>query len=135
MMKRRTREHKSVHQGYRDANLDSLIKSSQHPAGGRSVDVNAVSDSHVPCGNHVGLTVDYETHVAKITFVQDRMNLRPVIDGPLGESLYLRTWRGSVGIHLFYFIAAGRRSSVIHLGTRPSASSCTGFPMASPVRS
>ena len=66
----------------------------QHAAGRRSMDVDTVVRPRVAGRNHVGLAVHGKAYVADKAFVQNRVDLRPVVDAAFGQTLYLCTFGG-----------------------------------------
>jgi hypothetical protein len=63
------------------------------------VDVNAIAGTSVAGGDDVGLSLDHEPDMAEIAFVQDRVDLRFVVDTALGEPPHLGSGGGCVIVH------------------------------------
>src|SRR5690349_4069919 len=107
-MERRPRQHESIDQRYRDANVDALVERTQHPASGRSVNVDPVAYAGVPGRNDVRLSVEDKSDVADKTLVEDRVDLSFVVDAPLREPPDLGPVSGCECVHVSPAISAAR---------------------------
>ncbi len=74
MIEDRARQHQAIRQRNRHANGQPSAEPTQHAAGRRSVKINVIADARKHGGNHVGLFLDAETHVAHKSLVQNFVN-------------------------------------------------------------
>ena len=87
MMKSRTRQDKSVHEGYRHADINSRREGAQHPTGLRAVDVKLVNNTRIAGGDHDRSAFESETDVANESLVKDSINSLTLVVAALGQAL------------------------------------------------
>src|SRR5205814_8507349 len=85
VVERRAGQHQTVDQRHGDAHVDTRRERSQHAAGGRTVDVEVVTDPPVRGGDHERTVLGDEADVAHDALVEDRVEGGAVVAGPLGK--------------------------------------------------
>ena len=84
MMEGRTGQHKTIHQRYGNAQINSGPQRAQHAAGLRSVDVKLVVSARVARRYHIRLAIDGETSVADEAFIKNLIDGFAIVYTALG---------------------------------------------------
>src|SRR6266478_116429 len=86
-MKSRARQHQSIDQSHRHADIDSLPQCPQHPAGLRTVNDESISHARVAGGNYEGLSVNSKADVTDKTLVQNLVDYFSIVAAALRQAL------------------------------------------------
>ena len=86
MMKRGTRQHKTIDQSHRNADINALRESAQHAAGLLAVNVQFVFDARVASGNHKRSAINRKANMADESFVENLINKVSIEDATFGQA-------------------------------------------------
>ena len=85
-MKRRPRQHQSIHQRHRHTNRNAFTQSTQHSTCGGPMQIQSLSRAPIICGNHIRLPIHHKSHMANKRLIQDFENsfvvVRPALRQP-----------------------------------------------------
>ena len=99
MVKDRAGQHQAIGKSYRDAHRNPIACIAEHAARRGTVKINRVADAREQCGDHIGLDINGESHVAHVTFVEDLVNRFAVVRAAMGFAHHARAlgWRDGFG--------------------------------------